>query len=373
MSKRASQRGQLVRSMLSASAFALLTSACSGSAPSLTPGSTAGAAAATAAASPASTDAMASPKSVAPATVFQVVTVEPPDSPEGKAIAFFADEVKRRTGGTVAVEPLSEAGENDQDNIEQVMSGAVPMAVVQARNWDDYGVTTMQALEAPFLITSDALAEAATSGDLAGDLMSGLAAKGVEGLALWPIDLRHPVSFGQPFLTPEDMKDANIRIVGSKVTEDVIHALGANPVRGGEIEDSEFDGAESAFDRAYSLPKPGVFTGNVTFYPRVDVFVINSDAFATLSPEQQAAVRSAAEATRGHVVDAIVSDAAQAKTYCETEGGSVALADEAGVAAFASALAPVVTELERDAATKDLVARIRSLDSPAPASEITAC
>ena len=68
-----------------------------------------------------------------------------------------------------------------------------------------------------------------------------------------------------------------------------------------------------------------------------------------------------------------VLDADQAKTYCKETGGKVALADEAGVAAFASALAPVVTALERDAATKDLVARIMSLSPPAPTSEIQAC
>ena len=166
---------------------------------------------------------------------------------------------------------------------------------------------------------------------------------------------------------------ANIRIVGSKITEDVISALGAKPVRSGEIDDSEFDGAESAFDRAYSLPKTGTFTGNVTFYPRVDVFFANAHAFAALSPDQQAAVRAAAEATRAHVVGSIAPDADQAQAYCKETGGKVVLADEAGVTAFASALAPVVTALEEDAATKDLVARIRSLSPPAQASGIHAC
>jgi C4-dicarboxylate-binding protein DctP len=311
--------------------------------------------------------------SAAPSSTLRVVTNEPADSPEGKAVAFFAEEATRLSGGTLAVEAVSEAGESDQENIELVMSGGAAMAIVQARNWDDYGVTSLQALEAPFLITSDGLAAAATSGDLAADLMAGLAAKGVEGLALWPIDLRHPVSFGDPFLTPADMKDANIRIVGSRVTEDVIEALGAKPVRSGEIDDSEFDGAESAFDRAYSLPAPGKFTGNVTFYPRVDVFFVNSAALAKLSPEQQAAVRSAAEATRADVVDSIESDAAQAKAYCDQEGGSVVLASKAGVAAFESVLEPVVESLERDDATKQLVARIRASNPAEAEAAIEAC
>ncbi len=362
-----------MRSVLTtAAALAVLTIACASATPRTTSSPAAPAATTSKSPSPAASVA-AVPGATAAATVFRLVTVEPADSPEGKAVAFFADEVKRLSGGSVTVESASEDGENDQHNIQRVTSGDIAMAIVQARNWDDFGVTTLQALEAPFVITSDALAVDATSGDLAADLMAGLADKGVEGLGLWPIDLRHPVSFGKPFLRPADMNGAKIRIVGSRVTEDVIYALGAKPLRGGEIDDSEFDGAESAFDRAYSLPKAGTFTGNVTFYPRVDLFFVSKKALDRLSPEQRAAVRSGAEATRKYVVDSIVSDVAQAKIYCDQAGGSVALADEAGMQAFASALAPVVADLEQNATTKRLVERIRALQKPEPGEPINAC
>ena len=345
----------------------VVVSACAGSTTTPTPSAVA---TAPSSAPPAASVGSAPPSA---AVTLRVVTVEPPDSPEGQAVEFFADEVERLTGGSLAVEPASEAGESDQDNISRVASGDLEAAIVQARNWDEFGVTSMQALQAPFLITSDALAAAATSGDLAGELMAGLDEKGVEGLALWPIDLRHPVSFGEPFLTPDDMTDANIRIVGSTITKDVIESFGANPFYSGEVEDSEFDGAESAFDRAYSLPAIGTFTGNVTFYPRVDVFFISKEALAGLTPEQQAAVRSAAEATRKHVADSIVPDATQAKGYCADEGGHVALADEAGVAAFEAAVAPVLTKLEAEPDTKDLINQIRGLSAPDAGPAIEAC
>jgi TRAP-type C4-dicarboxylate transport system substrate-binding protein len=353
------------RNVVFAVVSAITISACAGS--STTPASTTGAPAAPSSVAP---SVAASPSA---AITVHVISVEPEDSPEGKAMAFFRDEVARLSNGSVTILPFSEFGDSDQDNIKEITSGHNDMAIVQARNWDELGVTSMQALETPFLITTDGLAAAATTGDVADQLMSGLP-QSVRGLAMWPIDLRHPVSFGKPFLSPADLKGQNIRIVGSTITEDVIRALGGTPLRSGDVDDAQFGGAESAFDRAYSLPQPGTFTGNVTFYPRVDVFFINERIFASLSPEQQAAVRSAAAATSQHVVDGIVPDADQAKTYCAEAGGSVALASEAQLAEFADALRPVAEAIERDPVTKDLIARIRAMPAtPTNTAPIAAC
>ena len=65
--------------------------------------------------------------------------------------------------------------------------------------------------------------------------------------------------------SPKDIAGHQIRIIGSTINEDVVKALGGTPV--GEYEDG-VAGGESAFDRAYSLPEPGTFTGNVTLYPK---------------------------------------------------------------------------------------------------------
>jgi hypothetical protein len=209
--------------------------------------------------------------------------------------------------------------------------------------------------------------------------MSGLPAKGVDGLALWAIDFRHPVSFGEPFLSLADFKDAKIRIVGSTITEEVMAALGAEAVRPDgdwldQIENGTIMGAESAFDRVATLPKIGTITGNVTFYPRVDAFFINHAAFDRLSQAQQTAVRDAAAATRQHVIDAIVPDATQAAGYCSVNGGTVALATDADLAAIAAALQPVRTKLENDPVTRQLIADIAAATSGMAArNEVVAC
>jgi TRAP-type C4-dicarboxylate transport system substrate-binding protein len=321
---------------------------------------------------------VAPPVAVNPSASSHTVTLElasseSSQSPEATAIDYFASEVARRSGGAVTIVAKAESGDSDQDNIARVTSGQLAMAMVATRGWDDLGVTSMQALETPFLITTQGLAVAATSGDLAEVLMSGLAVKGVRGLALWPIDLRHPVSFGKAFLSPADMKGATIRIVGSTITADVVRALGGNPVLPDVVDDSLLDGVESAFDRTYIFDRKMAFTGNVTYYPRVELLFINDAVFATLSPDQQAAIEAAAVATKEHVLGGIMSEAEQAQRLCADGRGSVALASTAQLADFAAALRPIAASIERDPVAKDLVARIRALPATAPEPAVAAC
>ena len=57
------------------------------------------------------------------------------------------------------------------------------------------GISSLQALQAPFLIDSDELAEAVATDPLMEPLLAAMGEGGVAGLAVWPEDLRHPVAF----------------------------------------------------------------------------------------------------------------------------------------------------------------------------------
>jgi len=360
---RAASRGVLV------GVVACLVAACTASPPA----SGAPPPAASAGSSSTASSAGGEPSGSAAIVRLSLASSESSISPEAAAIDFFAAEVARRSGGTIAVRAAIESGDSDQNNIARVTSGELTMAMVAARAWDDLGVTSLQALESPFLITTHGLAVAATKDDLADKLLSGLTGRGVRGLALWPIDLRHPLSFGKPFLSPAHMKGATIRFVGSSITENVIRALGGNPVHPDEVDDAVLDGVESAFDRAYIVDRRGTYTGNVTFYPRVEVLFISERAFAGLSADQRTVVESAAIATREHVLGGILPDADQARAYCASGGGSVALASSTQLEEFRAALSPIAASIERDPLARDLVAAIRALPRPAAEPAVAAC
>ena len=230
----------------------------------------------------------------------------------------------------------------------------------------------MQALQTPFLLSTEDAAVAATSGDFAARLDAGLDEQGVIGLMLWPTDLRHFVSFSKPILDPTDVAGRKVRIIGSTINEEVVTTLGGTPVSQYE---ADVDAGESAFDREYSLPGPGTFTGNVTLYPRIDLLFIGRDGLERLSTDQQTAMREAAAATREALVGTMVPDAVQAKGYCKDKGGSVALASAPQLKAFATALAPVEATISANAASKALINDLRTMVKglPAPAVSVEAC
>jgi TRAP-type C4-dicarboxylate transport system substrate-binding protein len=132
-------------------------------------------------------------------------------------------------------------------------------------------VTSLQALQAPMLITSQALENRVVTSPLARPLLAGLRVAGVTGLALLPADLLHPFGFGAPLLGPNDYAGATMRANPGRATGQLLAALGARrsvvsgeafnaAVRRGEIEGTwwYFEGL---------LPGPAVATGNVVFFP----------------------------------------------------------------------------------------------------------
>ena len=102
------------------------------------------------------------------------------------------------------IEPVwNAAGDTGDDDWDQkvarmVVAGELDMGLIPTRAWDTEGVTSLRALNAPFLITSDELAAQVASSELAGTMLAGLDTVGVTGLALLPEGLRHVFSFGDP-------------------------------------------------------------------------------------------------------------------------------------------------------------------------------
>jgi len=310
----------------------------------------------------------------APVTL-RVGTDDTSGRPGAAQIEEFSRQVQELSKGQVRIEPVWRAA-GDLDDWDQVVArkvvgGELDMGMIPARAWDTEGVTSLRALHAPFLVTSDDLAGQVVKGELASEMLAGLGPLGITGLALLPEGLRHMFAFGDPPLSPADYEDMVIRAPRSNTTYAVFEALGAKPddFGGGGPGDDRFaegvrkgqvDGAESAFSVAGSLPAPTTAVGNVTFFPKLNSLVINTDVFKNLTGEQQAILRDAAGRTVDWAIKTTRSDTELAKEYC-ANGGRIVLASQTEVAKFEQAVEPVYDELEQDEATKAMIARIRSL------------
>ena len=143
-------------------------------------------------------------------------TPDEPARPGSDDVERFAARVRQLSGGRVRIKIVWEAGGRDLPRreprvAELVRTGTLDAALVPARTWDLEGVTSLQALQAPFLITSEALVERVLTSALAGEMLAGLQKAGVTGLVLLPESLRHPFGFGHALRAPADFAAATIQ------------------------------------------------------------------------------------------------------------------------------------------------------------------
>jgi TRAP-type C4-dicarboxylate transport system substrate-binding protein len=334
----------------------------------------------------ASTPEATSARATTPITL-RIGTNDPDDAPDVPTMLNdFARHVDELSDGSITVEPVWRAAGDpapddwDQTVARMVVTGELDLGLIPTAAWDTEGVTSLRALNAPFLVDSDALAADVVTGPLAHELLGGLEEVGVTGLALVPEGLRHVFSFGDPLSSPDDFAGTTIRSPRSDTVYALFEALGATA---DDPQGSDFDaavdsgtlaGVESSFARAGSLPgSQQVAVGNLTLFPKVESLVANSERFAALTDEQRAMLSDAAARTRDGVVAATVADAERARTYC-ADVGSVVLADDEQLAAFTAAAGAVYAALEQDPTTAALIAGIRDLKTQAdPGPAIEAC
>ena len=328
----------------------------------------------------------------APTTTLKLATMEKRGAPYSDSVMEFARQVEQLSDGSLRLQIIWNGAEEffgefgpraEQDVAGLVQSGKLAAALIPARAWDELGVTSLQALQAPFLVATEELVEQIVQGEPAQEMLTGLEKAGVVGLALLPEGLRHPVGFarpGDPFgfarplLTLQDYAGAKIRTSLSNASYRLLEALGALPVElygldfFSAVARGEIDGADSEFALGLDLPG-GTFTANVTFYPKVNAIVVNDETFGDLSEAHREVLREAAAKTLSHTLRNSPSEQNHAKVYCRN-GGMIAFASKADVAELERAAEPVYGALEADPQTKELITKFRRMRADSSGARI---
>jgi TRAP-type C4-dicarboxylate transport system substrate-binding protein len=293
----------------------------------------------------------------------------------------FAKRVERMSGRRIRIEVVPEASGGNVNEPEPALAQMVAddeydLGLIASRAFASLDVTSLQALTAPFLVTDHTrLVEVVTS-DLADDLTSGLSEVGLESLGLWPDGLRHPFAIGSPVLGPEDYEGKDFRAIHAETTTAMFEALGATtddysgPSYDVAAAKGRLDGAEGGFP--VGMPVPSVATGNVTFFPKVNVLVVNEATADELGEERLQLLHEAADATRDWAITAMPDEAAAAQSFCDA-GGTVVTASDAQVSALEEAMAPVYEWLEQDELTADLIAAIDELPEASTTEDAVVC
>ena len=134
-------------------------------------------------------------------TVLRLAAADDADQPDARFVRRFASQVAKLSGGSVRVRVVWDAAGQESAGYEAqiaqlVRDGEFALGWMGARAWDRLGVTSFQALQAPFLVTDHALLGRVAAGPLGAQMLAGLDREDFVGLALVPDRLRYPSARG---------------------------------------------------------------------------------------------------------------------------------------------------------------------------------
>ena len=286
----------------------------------------------------------------------------------------FAARVKALSKGTIVVKIAYQSGRSQGDDtpvslqeanlIRRVRSGKNALALVPTRAFYAEGVSSFQALQAPFLITTEAAMDRVTTGTIAARVQSGLPKLGLTGLGLVPEGLRRPFGFRKALVSPADFTGITFQAIRSEQTWALIRALGASPVdiNGQAMDEAVAKGTVKGADSTLvlaangSLPRPGFTAGNLAFFPKVDAVVGNAAALKHLKPAQVSLLRHAAPFARAWAIAALTERKGR-DAYCKA-GGTVVTARPSSIAALRAKAAPLLAAMRADPLTRSVMAEI---------------
>jgi TRAP-type C4-dicarboxylate transport system substrate-binding protein len=282
-------------------------------------------------------------------------------------VQFWIDEVQRRSGGSLRIQVTNRWRDQelayDKATIADVQAGKVQLAKINARAYDTVGVTSFQALVAPFLIDNHPLERRVVESDLMGEMLAGTNKLGLVGLAVLPTQLRKPLGVSRPLVTVKDYRGARIGVREGEIAKATFTALGATPVPtipGKPL--NGLDGIELTFGAIKGNEQHAkAVTSNVTFWPRPMTLVINQKTFASLTPSQQEALQAAGSAVLSRQLDFTQARSAEDEGVLCRRGLRFVQASNQDLAALRRAVQPVYDQLEANAETKSFLQRILAM------------
>ena len=288
-----------------------------------------------------------------------------PDTP---TVEYFLQRLTALTHGSVKVDVRWGDTNSDTDFEQalarQVRAGQLDLGWVGSRAFDTLGVKSLQAIQAPFLITDNQVMGRVAQDPVAQQNAGGPRTSGFIGLALFPGELRHPVGIRKALASLDDFKAARVRTPTSNVSDAVLRALGAEPVHPGRhgvrsLHDGTLDGTDASLGLAASPARGSVLTGNIVLYPRMHVLFTTDAALGQLDRAQREALVTAADEAVRHAVE-VLPDAEDGSEFCAGQG-QVVNASASELAVMREAAEAVYAELEADPDTKANIGAIRAI------------
>lgn len=282
------------------------------------------------------------------------------------AALYFADEVKKRTNGsvTVSVHPSGELG-NDPAIMEGVRLGTIDIGVTGNPFYTRFD-KKLNALDLPYLFVDHGHVYRVVDGPIGAKLLSGLEQNRMKGLAFWEIGFRHVTNSKRPIHGPKDLQGLKIRTTPNPAHVEAFKLLGANPTPMAftevylALETGTVDGQENPVgiirsQRFNEVQKYLSLTGHAY---TVSIPSMNLEKFNKLSTaEQQAIVAAARDAA---VYQRKLNREVEGKALAEMKAKGLAVVEKVDVPAFQAVVAKPTADTYIKEFGPDLVNAIRA-------------
>lgn len=290
--------------------------------------------------------------------------------PRAAAMKRFAEEVAKATNGSVKVEVFGNASLGSEEKmLIATQSGTIDfymgaLSPIAARKKE------LQIFDFPFLFASDAEAAAVLDGPAGRRLLDNLADMNLQGLAWSGGAFRNLSNSKRPIASLADMKGLKVRVMQSPMALASFNAMGMNavPMAFTEVytalETKALDGYEHPFVDMYANKMFEVQKHlTVTNHVYTPVALLASKRFWTaLTPQQQAAIQSAAETTRTFQREVELREAGEVLNELKAKGMVAVEMPPAELDAIRKAIEPVIarnSEVIGAAFVSDFYAEIR--------------
>lgn len=151
------------------------------------------------------------------------------DTPKGKAAEKFKELAEAATKGRVKIEIYANSTlYKDKEELEALQLGAVQMLAPSMAKFGPLGVKEFELFDLPYLFTDQQSLERVTNGPVGRDMLKRLETKGLIGLSFWDNGFKI-MSSNRPMHVSTDLKGLKLRIQASKVLDEQMRVLGANP------------------------------------------------------------------------------------------------------------------------------------------------
>lgn len=250
-----------------------------------------------------------------------------------QGLVIFAEKVKEKTGGVVAVEVYGDRQlGDDKQLLEGLQIGLIDGALVSTPTLPlVLNATGFDALQLPFVVDSYQQLSDVLTGELGDELLATLDAKSIKGLGFVEAGQRHFLTAGSAVTETSQFAGLKTRIVPIPLHQAIWEAIGVNPIgmaygevysalETGTIDAVEINLSSIQSESLYDAAKNVTLTGHY-FWP--GAIMLSGAAWDKLSEDQQAAMIEAGHETTAEAYALAASQEDDTRRFLEENGVTV--------------------------------------------------